>query len=353
MAAQVPTAIRSYYFPVRESYNNLTLQTTPVPALKSTFVLVKIHAVSLQYRDLMIASDRYARGGIPKNLIPCSDMAGEVVAVGSDVTRWTVGDRVCSNFSTDHLDGDVDAQIVKTALGGGQHGVLTEYRAFPDYSLVRIPEHLSYEEASTLPCAALTAYNALMGPKPLKAGDTVLVLGTGGVSIFGLQFALTSGATVIATSSSDAKLEIAKKLGANHTINYNTTPDWDKEVLRLTEGRGVDHILEVGGPGTFEKSLAAVRYAGYIHIIGAVAQSGTATSIVGPCIGKVIILRGIQIGSVAQFESMNRLLRARPELTRPVIDKVFSFEEAVDAYAYLESQKHVGKVVIRVSPVSG
>ncbi|KAK0184449.1 hypothetical protein F5146DRAFT_1074681 [Armillaria mellea] len=332
MAAQLPTTTRSYYFPTLGSYNNFTLQTTPLPTLKSTFVLVKIHAVSLQYRDLMIASNNYSRGSIPENLVPCSDMAGEVVAVGSDVTRWTMG---------------------KSALGGGQQGVLTEYRDFPDHSLVRIPEHLSYEEASTHPCAALTAYNSLMGPKPVKADDTVLVLGTGGVSIFGLQFALTSGATVIATSSSDAKLEIAKKLGANHRIKYNTTPDWDKEVLRLTEGRGVDHILEVGGPGTFEKSLAAVRYAGYIHIIGAVAQSGTATSIVGPCIGKVIILRGIQIGSVAQFESMNRLLRARPELTRPVIDKVFSFEEAVDAYAYLESQKHVGKVVIRVSPVSG
>ncbi|SJL13305.1 related to Alcohol dehydrogenase [Armillaria ostoyae] len=353
MAAQLPTTTHSYYFPALGSYTNLALQTTPLPTLKSTFVLVKIHAVSLQYRDLMIASNTYPRPGISENLVPCSDMAGEVVSVGSDVTRWTVGDRVCANFTTDHLDGDVNAEIVKTALGGGQHGVLTEYRDFPDHSLVRIPEHLSYEEASTLPCAALTAYNALMGPKPVKAGDTVLVLGTGGVSIFGLQFAVASGATVIATSSSDAKLEIAKKLGAAHTINYNTTLDWDKEVLRLTEGRGVDHILEVGGPGTFEKSLAAVRYAGYIHIIGAVSQNATtATSVVGPCIGKAIILRGIQIGSVAQFESMTRLLRVRPELTRPVIDKMFSFEQAVNAYAYLKSQKHVGKVVIRVSPVS-
>ncbi|KAK0499216.1 chaperonin 10-like protein [Armillaria luteobubalina] len=328
MAVKLPTTTRSYYFPVRESYKNLTLQTTPLPALKSTFVLVKIYAVSLQYRDLMIASNTYARGGIPENLVPCSDMAGEVVAVGSDVTRWTVGDRVCSNFSTDHLDGDVDAEIIKTALGGGQHGVLTEYRAFPDYSLVKIPEHLSYEEASTLPCAALTAYNALMGPKPVKAGDTVLVLGTGGVSIFGLQFALASGATVIATSSSDAKLEISKKLGG-------------ADAHRGTGCRSYfgdsSFNVQIGGPGTFEKSLAAVRYAGYIHIIGAVAQSAPiATS----------------IGSVAQFESMTRLLRAHPELTRPVIDKVFSFEDAVDAYAYLESQKHVGKVVIRVSPAS-
>ncbi|KAK0460396.1 uncharacterized protein EV420DRAFT_1532066 [Desarmillaria tabescens] len=348
MAAPVPTTARSYYFPKLGSYKNLTLQTTPIPVLKSTYVLVKVHAVSLQYRDLMIASNRY-HGGIPENLVPCSDMAGEVVAVGSDVTRWEVGDRVCANFATEHLDGEVNAETSKSALGGGQHGVLTDYKAFPDYCLVKIPEHLSFEEASTLPCAALTAYNALLGPKPVKAGDTVLVLGTGGVSTFGLQFAVASGANVIATSSTDAKLDIAKKLGATYTINYNATPDWDKEVLKLTGGRGVDHILEVGGPGTFEKSMAAVRYTGCIHIIGAVAQPTTPlTSVVGPCIGKAIILRGIRVGSVAQFESMNRLLRARPEPTRPVIDRVFTFEEAVDAYAYLESQKHVGKVVIRV-----
>lgn len=349
MASQIPTTTRSYYFPTRGSYRNLVLQTTPLPALRSTNVLVKVHAVSLQYRDLLVASGQYRLSSVQDDLVPCSDMAGEVIATGSEVTRWKVGDRVCANFSTDHLDGDVTAEIMGTSLGGGQHGVLTEYRAFPDYSLVKIPEHLSYEEASTLPCAALTAYNALLGPKPVKAGDTVLVLGTGGVSIFGLQLAVASGATVIATSSSDNKLAIAKKLGAAHIINYNTTPDWDKEVLRITEGRGVDHILEVGGPGTLEKSLAAVRYAGYIHIIGFVAQNpAVLSSVIGPCIGKAIILRGILIGSVAQFESMNRLLRARPEETRPVVDKVFTFEEAIDAYAYLESQKHVGKVVIRV-----
>ncbi|KAG7445436.1 NAD-P-binding protein [Guyanagaster necrorhizus] len=353
MAAHTPTTTRSYYFPALGSYNTLTLQTTPLPPLKSTYVLVKVHAVSLQFRDVMIASNKYPRGGISENLVPCSDMAGEVVAVGSDVTRWKVGDRVCANFATEHWDGDVNDDIVKTALGGGQHGVLTEYKAFTALCLVKIPDHLSFEEASTLPCAALTAYNALMGPKPVKAGDTVLVLGTGGVSIFGLQFAVASGANVIATSSSDDKLEVAKKLGATHTINYNTTPNWDKEVLRLTEGRGVDHILEVGGPGTLEKSLASVRYAGYIHIIGSVSKNTpTLTSVIGQCTGKAIILRGILVGSVAQFESMNRLLRARPEPTRPVVDKVFSFEEAVAAYAYLESQKHVGKVVIRVSPVS-
>ncbi|KAK0199386.1 alcohol dehydrogenase superfamily protein [Desarmillaria ectypa] len=350
MATQIPATTRSYYFPTRGSYTNLALQTTPLPDLRSTYVLVKVHAVSLQYRDLLIASNQYPIGNLPDNLVPCCDMAGEVVATGTDVTRWKVGNRVCANPSMEYLDGDVDTDTLRMALGGGRHGVLTEYRAFPDHALVRIPEHLSYEEASTLPCAALTAYNALMGAKPVKAGDTVLILGTGGVSIFGLQFAVASGATVIATSSSDAKLEIAKKLGAAHTINYNTTPDWDKEVLRLTDGRGVDHVLEVGGAGTLGKSIAAVRYAGYVHMTGILSQGATELNkIVGLCILKDIILRGVYHGSTAQFESMNRLLRARPELTHPVIDKAFAFEEAVDAYAYLESQKHVGKVVIRVA----
>ncbi|KAK0479196.1 alcohol dehydrogenase superfamily protein [Armillaria novae-zelandiae] len=352
MADQIPKTTRSYCFPTLGSYTNLTLQTMDIPPIKANHVLVKVHAVSLQYRDLIIASNGYPATIEPDNLIPCSDMAGEVVAIGSDVRHWDVGDRVCANFCADHLDGDIDADIFRTALGAEQQGVLQEYRTFNDYSLVKVPDHLSYEEASTLPCAGLTAYSALMGPRPVKAGDSVLVLGTGGVSVFGLQFAVASGATVIATSSSDAKLAIAKKLGATHTINYNTTPDWDKEVLRLTDGRGVDHILEVGGSGTLEKSISAARYAGSIHMIGFVAQNQPAPmDFIVACILKTVSLRGIAIGSVAQFKSMNRFLQARQESTRPVIDKIFSFEEAIDAYAHLESQKHVGKVVIRVVPV--
>ncbi|KAK0475028.1 alcohol dehydrogenase superfamily protein [Armillaria luteobubalina] len=352
MADQIPKTTRSYYLPTLGSYTNLTLQTTDIPPIKATHVLVKVYAVSLQYRDLAIASNNYPGTIEPGNLVPCSDMAGEVVAIGSSVTRWNVGDRVCANFCTNHLDGDIDADISRTALGARQQGVLKEYRTFDDYSLVKIPDHLSYEEASTLPCAGLTAYNALMSLRPVKAGDSVLVLGTGGVSIFGLQFAVASGATVIVTSSSDEKLAIAKRLGATHTINYNTTPDWNKEVLRLTDGRGVDHILEVGGPGTLEKSISAARYGGSIHMIGFVAQNQpTPMDFIIACMQKTILLRGIVVGSVAQFKSMNCFLQAHPESTRPVIDKVFSFEKAIDAYAHLESQKHLGKVVIRVVPM--
>lgn len=262
------------------------MKEAPVPKLKSNEVLVKVHAVSLQYRDLIVAKGQYPLTQ-KDNLVPGSDLAGELIAVGEDVKGWKFGERV---FATDHIYGDPTEEIEDTSLGGPIDGVLTEYKILPAHvsashqhlcvstadttvcqALVRIPEHLTYEEGATLPAAALTAYNALMGAVPLKGGNIVLVQGTGGVSIFGLQLAVASGATVIATSSSNAKLEIAKKLGAAHLINYNETPDWDKEVLELTGGRGVDHVLEIGGPGTIVKSVNATRYGGQINVIGFVA----------------------------------------------------------------------------------
>ncbi|KAJ4479412.1 alcohol dehydrogenase superfamily protein [Lentinula lateritia] len=288
-------------------------------------------------------------GSFPDEVVPCSDMAGEIIAVGDEAGRqWKKGDRVCANFAADHIAGDITPEIQKTAHGGAIHGVLTQYKAFSPHSLVAIPDHLSFEEASTLPCAALTAYNALMGPVPLKGGDTIVVLGTGGVSIHGLQIALASGAKVIVTSSSDEKLQIATNLGAHHVVNYKTTPNWHEEILKLTGGRGADHILEVGGPDSLEKSLKAVRMAGWVHAIGVIG-GGTPTEVMMPTIQKACFIRGIQIGSIAQFKDMNRLLSLHPEVTRPVIDKVFPFEEALRAYEYLESQAHVGKVVIKVA----
>ncbi|KAJ7581414.1 hypothetical protein C8J56DRAFT_959988 [Mycena floridula] len=345
----IPNSTHEFQLTKVGSYKNLAFREVPVAPPSEGQVLVKIHAVSLQYRDIMI-TDGNPNYPVerPENLVPCSDMAGEVIAVGKDVTEWKSGDRVCANFATDHIHGDVTPEIQKTALGGTCNGVLTEYKIFKPHALVAIPDHLSYEEASTLPCAALTAYNSLMGPVPLKAGDTVLVQGTGGVAISGLQMAVASGAIVIATSSSDEKLKVAQKLGAKHVINYKKTPNWDEEVLKITNGRGVDHILEVGGAGTLEKSMKCVRLAGWIHIIGLLA-SADCPNIIPYSIGRAVILRGIQIGSVAQFKDMNRLLAAHPEATRPVIDKVFPFEDAVKAWAHLESQAHVGKVVIKVS----
>ncbi|KIY68665.1 NAD(P)-binding protein [Cylindrobasidium torrendii FP15055 ss-10] len=265
------------------------------------------------------------------NLVPISDMAGKVVAVGEDAgTAWKVGDRVSAAFSTTFIDGETTRASFAGAQGGDEHGVLTEFKAYRPEALVTIPEHLSYVEASTLPCAAVTAYNGLYGgPKPLKAGDTVLALGTGGVSIFGFQFGVAAGANVIVTSSSDKKLELAKKLGATHTINYNTTPDWENEVLRLTGGEGVDHVLEVAG-STLLQSIAAAR------------------SLPIAALSRSVIIRGIWIGSAARFREMNRLITANPEKTRPVVDKVFGFDQAVEAFEYLDAQKHVGKIVISV-----
>ncbi|KAL0580439.1 hypothetical protein V5O48_001592 [Marasmius crinis-equi] len=344
----IPKTTREYFLKEIGSYQNLTLRETPLQPPKSFEVLVKIRAVSLQFRDVVVAKGSY-KVGPPPELVPCSDSAGEIVAVGEDVKGWKKGDRVCANFNADHIAGDLTYEISRTGHGGQVHGVLTQYKVFQPHSLVRIPDHLSFEEAATLPCAALTAYNALWGPVPLKPGDTILVQGTGGVSIFALQFAVASGANVIATSSSDEKLKIAQKLGAKHLINYKKTPDWDKEVLKVTNGRGVDHIVEVGGPGTLAKSMNAVRYHGWIHTIGFVSGEGSGLeNLILQTISKAFSIRGIYIGSVAQFEDMNRLIRANPEKTRPVVDKVFAFQDAVKAYAYLESQAHVGKVVIKV-----
>ncbi|KAH9894769.1 NAD-P-binding protein [Cubamyces lactineus] len=329
-----------------DGFHNLTLTEAPIPQLESTEVLVKVHAVSLQYRDLIVAKSQYPMPQ-KENVVPCSDMAGEIIALGAEVKGWSIGDRVSSNFATAHIFGDATDEVKATSLGAPVDGVLTEYKVLPAHALVRVPEHLNYEEASTLPCAALTAYNALMGPKPLKGGDTVLVQGTGGVSIFGLQLAVASGATVIATSSSDAKLEVAKKLGAAHIINYTKVPDWDQEVLKITNGRGVDHIIEVGGPGTLMKSVNAIRCGGSIGVLGFVAGLADISMLPVQVIVKTIVLHGILVGSRAQFEDMNRLISAVK--LKPVVDKVFSFEEAREAYEYQASQKHVGKVVIKVS----
>uniref|UniRef100_A0A5K1JVT0 Cell surface hydrophobicity-associated protein n=1 Tax=Ganoderma boninense TaxID=34458 RepID=A0A5K1JVT0_9APHY len=344
----LPKTTREYRLPKADGFHNLTLQESPIPTLKSTEVLVKIHAVSLQNRDLIVANGQYPVGQ-KDNLVPVSDMAGEIIAVGEDVKGWKLGERVSANFALDHIHGVVTAEIKASALGGPVDGVLTEYKAFPAHALVRIPEHLSYEEASTLPCTALTAYNALLGGNPvLKGGDTVLVQGTGGVSISGLQLAVASGATVIVTSSSDQKLEVAKKLGATHLINYERTPNWELEVLRVTNGRGVDHILEVGGPGTVTKSAMALAFGGNMAIIGIVAGlAGDVSSLPLLVLGKAASMRGIHVGSRAQFEDMNRLIEAVK--LKPVVDKVFDFEHAIDAYEYQEKQQHVGKVVVRMS----
>ncbi|KAF4565585.1 hypothetical protein EYR40_002348 [Pleurotus pulmonarius] len=350
MSASIPSTARSYVLPKLGSFDNLTVVERPVPKLNPGQVLVKVHAVSLQFRDLAVATGQYFFPGLIKeNLTPCSDMAGEIVAVADDASqRWSLGDRVCANFTPDYQAGEPHPGIIPSSLGAPQQGVLAEYVVLPAFGLVKIPDILNYEEASTLPCAAVTAYTALQRCGGVKSGETVLVQGTGGVSIFALQFAVASGATVIVTSSSDKKLELATKLGAKHVINYNTTPNWDETVNELTNGRGVDHVIEVGGPATVARSLKSTRIGGAVHLIGFLAHDKEYDSNIIPLIlGKAIKVEGTWVGPATMFEAMNRLIATHD--VHPLVDKVFPFEEAIEAYKYLESQAHIGKVVIRVS----
>ncbi len=314
------------------------------PRPKPDEVVVRFRAASLNFRDVMVASGTYnPRMKLPAT--PLSDGAGEVIEVGSEVSSWKVGDRVMPIFAQRWFDGDVTAETRMTALGAGPQwdGIFREQAAFRQDALVLIPEHLSFEEAATLPCAALTAWNALTVSGRLKAGETVLTLGTGGVSIFGAQFAKLFGARVIATSSSDEKIEKLKSLGADETINYRTHEDWDKVVLDLTEKRGVDHVVEVGGAGTLAKSINAARIGGHIAMIGALDTEGSFNHV--PIFMKAIRLQGIFVGSRKMFEDMLRAVKfAR---LKPVIDRVFAFDEIGKALNYMKSGSHFGKIVIR------
>jgi NADPH:quinone reductase-like Zn-dependent oxidoreductase len=304
---------------------------------------VKFHAASLNYRDLMFAKGLYnPKAKLPA--VPFSDGAGEVITVGEGVTRWKVGDRVCPIFIQAWLEGKPSAEKHRTSLGGGDlDGVLRECGTFEESGLVRIPDHLSFEEGATLPCAAVTAWNALVESGNLKAGETVLTLGTGGVSIFALQFAKIHGARVIVTSSSDEKLKHARMLGADETVNYKKTPDWDKEVIRLTNGVGVDHVVELGGAGTVAKSVNSVRTGGHVALIGVLSSGGGFNPV--SLLMKGIRMQGIFVGSRQMFEDMNRAVAAN-SLT-PVTDKTFAFEQAREALDYMQSGAHVGKIVIR------
>lgn len=305
-------------------------------------VVVKLEAASLNYRDLLIAGGRYPLGA-PANLIPLSDGAGTVAAVGAGVKRLRAGDRVASSFFLDWIGGEISSTAIQRTLGGSVHGVLAEYFTVPERAAIPIPSYLSIEEAATLPCAALTAWNAVVELGVVKPGDVVVVQGTGGVALFALQFAKLIGATVIVTSSSDEKLERAQALGADALINYRTTADWDSAVISATEARGADLIVEVGGAGTLEKSIRAVRVGGTVATIGLVAGLGAINPL--PLIGRAIRLTGIYVGSQEMFYSMNRAMAAAK--IRPVIDRVFEFDEAKEAYRYQESGAHFGKIVIR------
>ncbi len=315
----------------------------PEPKPARGQVLVRVRAASLNYRDLLVSDGRYGKVALP--LIPLSDGAGEIVALGEGVTRWKTGDRVAGTFFQGWPSGPFQREMASTALGGALNGMLAGYVALSEVGVVAIPPHLSFEEAAALPCAALTAWHALVTRGNVSADETVLLLGTGGVSIFALQFAKMHGARVIITSSSDEKLARAKALGADETINYRSTPDWEKEVFRLTAEVGVDQVVEVGGAGTFVKSLRSVRPGGQVHLVGGVSGF-TADVPLTEIIRKLVIVRGIYVGSRAMFEAMNRAITLHH--TKPVVDRVFAFADVPAAYQYQQSGKHFGKIVITI-----
>jgi NADPH:quinone reductase-like Zn-dependent oxidoreductase len=306
--------------------------------------LVSMKAWSLNYRDLMIATGTY-RIGASYPLVPLSDGAGEVIAVGSGVSSVRVGDRVTSAFFSDWEDGAQTPERAATALGGGSvAGVLAEQVVLPAKGVVRTPDHLSDAEAATLPCAALTAWHSLYeGLDTLRPGQYVLLEGTGGVSVFGLQLAKLGGARVIITSSRDEKLERARQLGADETVNYKSIPEWQARVRELTQDRGVDHVLEVGGKDTLGRALAALCHGGQLHLIGGV--SGISTDLpLGPMAATAARVRRIYVGSVSMFEAMNRAIRAHR--LRPVVDRTFVFEEARRAFEHMQGASHFGKIVL-------
>jgi NADPH:quinone reductase-like Zn-dependent oxidoreductase len=321
----------------------LTLGERPDPRPGPGQVLLKMRAWSLNYRDLLVVKGLY-NPKLRLPLIPLSDGVGEVVALGEGVGRVKVGDRVAGLFMQGWLDGDVTEAKTRTSLGGGgADGLLAEYAVLSQDGVVAVPAQLSDEEAATLPCAAVTAWHALVNEGGVKAGDTVLIQGTGGVSLFALQFARLHGARVLATSSSDEKLARVLQMGASDGINYKTTPDWEEPVREKTGGVGVDHVVEVGGAGTLGKSLRAVRVGGRIYLIGVLTGGGQVNPL--PILMKNVRVQGIYVGSRAMFEAMNRAIALHQ--LRPVVDRVFPFAEAQEALRYMESAAHFGKIALR------
>jgi NADPH:quinone reductase-like Zn-dependent oxidoreductase len=316
----------------------------PEPKPQHRQVVVKVGACSLNFRDLGIVRGTY-RMPVRDKIVPLSDGAGEVVEVGGGVTRVKAGDKVAGCFFQRWPGGEPSQNVQASALGGSIDGMLAEYAILEEDGVVKIPAHLSVEEGATLPCAAVTAWHAMVQHAKLIAGQTVLLQGTGGVSIFGLQFAHAMGVIAVITSSSDEKLKRATMLGAAHAINYKTAPDWEKAAIAFTGGRGVDHVVEVGGAGTLARSFGAIRIGGKISMIGGL--SGAATELnPGLILGRRANVQGISVGSTEMFEAMNAAIAANK--IKPVIDRVFGFDEVQSAYKHMASGTHFGKIVIRV-----
>lgn len=336
--------MRAYRFDSFDNLDELRLREEPDPRPQRGEVLVRVRAVSLNFRDIAILRGRYPRKAVP-GLIPTSDGAGEIVAVGEGVEAFAVGDRVLGAFHPRWFGGEMPSTIQRDSYGAESDGWLCELKAVSQEAVVRAPDTLSYEAASTLPCAGLTAWTALSGPTPVRAGHTVLVLGSGGVSLFALQLARTVGAKVIATTSSARKADQLKALGAYEVVNYADDPQWGKAVRAVTGGRGVDRVVEVGGPGTIAQSLRAVALGGEIASIGFLSTENPGIDFF-QLKSSGATFRNITVGDRAGLLELGRVVAATG--LQPIIDQVFAFDDAKSAFSHLESGAHMGKVVIRL-----
>lgn len=327
--------------------DNLTIHETEKPVPHGHQVLVKIKAVSLNYLDIILANGSFYKD-LSFPYIPASDGCGIVESIGADVTTWHVGDRVAIQYVQKWTKGKIDKESNDVRVAWQTPGVLSEYTCIPDYGLVKAPENLSFEEIATLPIAALTAWHALINQANLQLGQTVLTQGTGGVSLFTLQLAKAAGARVIATTSSNAKAEKLKALGADAVINYNDCPEWHNEVLSLTGGDGVDITLDIAGTKTIEKSLLSTKVNGFIGTAGFISGSALPLDIHRHKINMSFLrIQGLAVGSAESFSALNRAIEIAD--IHPVIDSVFDLDNVQEAYKILEGGQNFGKVVISIS----
>ncbi len=333
--------MRAYNLTAATAYS-LTRTDMPTPAPKANEVLIRMHAASLNYLDLMVAWGKFGKVSPP--FVPGTDGAGEIVETGASVSGWTQGDRVVAGSIVDWEDGRIAASRIERIRGVNMPGSLAEYVTVPASALVRIPESLSYVEAATLPIAATTAWNSIVAGK-VRPGSTVALLGTGGVSLFALQFAKAAGARVIISSSSDKKLERARALGADVAINYSTTSAWDEAVLAASGGKGADLIVETVGASTFPRSMNAAALGATIYVVGFIGGMELSIPVL-PIMMKTLRIIGSQTGSTANLADATRAIEAAG--IKPVIDRVFPFEETGDAYRFLEKAGHFGKVAIEI-----
>ncbi|KAI1608567.1 alcohol dehydrogenase [Exophiala viscosa] len=321
----------------------------PIPEISGKQCLIRIEAASLNYRDIAMATDRYI-WQVAKSFVPVSDGCGQIIAIGDEVNEFQVGDKVCMSFMQDHQDGIITPPIRASSLGSQRDGVLQHYGIFEETGLVCLPKHLTSVEGSTLPCAAVTAWNCLFGlhGKSLQKGEILLTQGTGGVSLFAIQFALAIGATVISTTSSPEKAKRLKELGVHHVINYQDDSNWGDTAKALSEdGLGVHHVVEVGGETTISQSISAVRPEGVISLVGFLGGKSASPTSFGLVQQKTCIVRGINVGSRKLFREMNSFLEDKG--IKPVVsDRIFDFHSAKEAYHYMDQQEFFGKIVIKV-----